>query len=100
VVSDSGLTSPRATGLQNGVCNNDRPAFQGIETSIHRCLLFQILQVTMTGPLSRALRQRNIVNDDFVCIVTMTPPNLPAHFITQREIAEATPVEYLQKHGF
>ena len=28
--------------------------------------------VTMTGPLSRALRQRNIVNDDFVCIVTMT----------------------------
>ena len=56
--------------------------------------------VTMTGPLSRALRQRNIVNDDFVCIVTMTPPNLPAHFITQREIAEAAPVEYLQKHGF
>ncbi len=28
------------------------------------------------------------------------PPNLPAHFITQREIAEAAPVEYLQKHGF
>jgi len=25
---------------------------------------------------------------------------LPAHFITQREIAEAAPVEYLQKHGF
>gem|GEM_PF-4840888 len=75
MVSDSGLTSPRATGLQNGVCNNDRPAFQGIETKKHR--------------QRRLCLHRN--ND---------PPNLPAHFITQREIAEAAPVEYLQKHGF
>jgi hypothetical protein len=55
--------------------NNDRPAFQGIETKKHR--------------QRRLCLHRN--ND---------PPNLPAHFITQREIAEAAPVEYLQKHGF
>jgi hypothetical protein len=32
--SDSGLTGLRATGFQNGVCNNDQPAFQGIEMLI------------------------------------------------------------------